>query len=252
MENEAMEVLTQEAEEAYKSGSVQCMDSREVAEIMEKEHKNLLRDIARYYKELNQLNFEPIEFFMESTYRDNHGRKYKCYLVTKKGCEFIAHKLTGIKGTKFTATYINRFHEMEDKLKENELIEIRELANQVADLKMLFQGLQNSGIITKHTESRLPKAKMRTGKLLERPTPISEDWYERNRARIYTACVEYGVKYSDIYHSILKRCAEKYDLEAANEVYRQEVGSYPRYAMDIVSYFPELAEVADEFLDSIK
>lgn len=37
-------------------------------------------------------------------------------LVTKKGCEFIAHKLTGQKGTEFTARYINRFHEMEGAL----------------------------------------------------------------------------------------------------------------------------------------
>ncbi len=39
-----------------------------------------------------------------------------CYRITKKGCEFIAHKLTGTKGTIFTARYINRFHEMEDIL----------------------------------------------------------------------------------------------------------------------------------------
>ena len=31
----------------------------------------------------------------------------------KEGCEFIAHKLTGIKGTEFTAKYIDRFHTME-------------------------------------------------------------------------------------------------------------------------------------------
>lgn len=37
-----------------------------------------------------------------------------CFMVTKKGCEFIAHKLTGQKGTEFTARYINRFHEMEE------------------------------------------------------------------------------------------------------------------------------------------
>ena len=36
------------------------------------------------------------------------------FLVTKKGCEFIAHKMTGQKGTEFTARYINRFHEMEE------------------------------------------------------------------------------------------------------------------------------------------
>ncbi len=37
---------------------------------------------------------------------------------TKKGCEFIAHKLTGIKGTEFTAKYINRFHDMEDVIQQ--------------------------------------------------------------------------------------------------------------------------------------
>lgn len=40
----------------------------------------------------------------------------KCYLITKKGCEFLAHKMTGKKGALFTATYINRFHEMEQQL----------------------------------------------------------------------------------------------------------------------------------------
>ena len=31
------------------------------------------------------------------------GKKRPCYNITKKGCEFIAHKLTGTKGTAFTA-----------------------------------------------------------------------------------------------------------------------------------------------------
>lgn len=192
-------------------------------------------------------------FFIESSYSiDGQSRKYPCYLVTKKGCEFIAHKLTGIKGTKFTATYINRFHEMEDLIKDREKTQIEELTNQVMELKTLLQDMCNGGIVEKNTGSRLPKANTRVAKLVERPAPMSENWYERNRARIYKACVEYGVKYSDIYHDILKRCAERYDLEAVNEIYHQEVGYYPKYAMDIVSYFPELAEIADKFLDSIK
>lgn len=37
-------------------------------------------------------------------------------MIYKKGCEFIAHKLTGIKGTEFTAKYINRFHQMEQTI----------------------------------------------------------------------------------------------------------------------------------------
>jgi Rha family phage regulatory protein len=93
------------------------LDSREVAEMVRKEHKNILRDIRGYYEELGQLNFEPTDFFTESQYTDKSNRQKPCYLVTKKGCEFIAHKLTGVKGTEFTAKYINRFHEMEDTIK---------------------------------------------------------------------------------------------------------------------------------------
>lgn len=94
----------------------QTLDSREVAEMIGKDHKNILRDIRGYNKELGELKIEPSDFFTESTYQSSQNKVQPCYLVTKKGCEFIAHKLTGIKGTEFTARYINRFHEMEQQL----------------------------------------------------------------------------------------------------------------------------------------
>ncbi len=94
----------------------QMLTSMEVAQMVEKEHKQILKDIRRYTQQFNEGKISPVEFFTESTYVDGKGENRPCYLVTKKGCEFIAHKLTGEKGTKFTATYINRFHEMEDEL----------------------------------------------------------------------------------------------------------------------------------------
>lgn len=90
------------------------LDSREVAEMVEKTHGNLVRDLKKYTNQLNQCKIEPVEFFQESTYKDGKGEMRTSYKVTKKGCEFIAHKLTGVKGTIFTAKYINRFHEMQD------------------------------------------------------------------------------------------------------------------------------------------
>ncbi|WP_418929221.1 Rha family transcriptional regulator [Clostridium fessum] len=90
--------------------------SIEVAEMVGKEHKELLRDIRRYGEQLGQSKIAQSDFFAESTYRNSQNKEQPCYLVTKKGCEFIAHKLTGVKGTEFTAKYINRFHEMEDAL----------------------------------------------------------------------------------------------------------------------------------------
>lgn len=94
----------------------QTLDSMEVAKMIEKEHKMLLRDLRRYTNQFNQCNIAPVDFFYESTYKDKKGETRPCYRITKKGCEFIAHKLTGVKGTIFTARYINRFHEMEDIL----------------------------------------------------------------------------------------------------------------------------------------
>ena len=92
------------------------LNSREVAEMVKKTHANLLKDIRSYINQLAEVNLHSGDFFSESNYLDVNGQSRPCYLVTKKGCEFIAHKLTGEKGTKFTATYINRFHEMEDEL----------------------------------------------------------------------------------------------------------------------------------------
>ena len=91
--------------------------SMEVAEMVGKEHSKLLRDIRTYTEQLNEANLGLVDFFQESTYIDKKGETRPCYNVTKKGCEFIAHKLTGIKGTAFTARYINRFHDMEEELK---------------------------------------------------------------------------------------------------------------------------------------
>lgn len=104
------------------------LDSREVAEMVGKKHYNLIRDIKGYVEELGELKIEFTDFFTESTYITEQNKTMPCYMVTKKGCEFIAHKLTGIKGTEFTAKYINRFHDMEQQLvKPMSAMELMEL-----------------------------------------------------------------------------------------------------------------------------
>lgn len=102
------------------------LDSREVAEMIGKDHAMLLRDLRRYEQQLNECNLAVVDFFQESTYKGGNGQDRPCYLVTKKGCEFIAHKLTGIKGTEFTAKYINRFHQMEEQLSDPRKLSVSE------------------------------------------------------------------------------------------------------------------------------
>lgn len=92
----------------------QALDSREVAELLNKRHSDLMRDIAQYEDYLSQnadLRFD--NFFVKSNYVAGTGKTYNNYLITKKGCEFLAHKMTGQKGAVFTAKYIELFHKME-------------------------------------------------------------------------------------------------------------------------------------------
>lgn len=90
--------------------------SMEVAEMVGKPHNELLKDMRRYAEQLGAVNIPQSDFFRESTYTNSQNKELPCYNVTKKGCEFIGNKLTGIKGTEFTAKYIIRFHDMEKQL----------------------------------------------------------------------------------------------------------------------------------------
>lgn len=92
----------------------QVIDSRDVAKMIGKTHKNLMRDIRSYINDLEMSSkLSPSDFFIESDYLDSMNRTKPCYLLTKQGCEFVANKLTGRKGTIFTATYVSLFNEYE-------------------------------------------------------------------------------------------------------------------------------------------
>lgn len=92
---------------------INVIDSREVAEIIDKKHYNLLRDIENYMRVLLNSKMSSDKFFIESDYTDASGKKNKCYLLTKQGCEMVANKMTGEKGILFTAEYVQAFNRME-------------------------------------------------------------------------------------------------------------------------------------------
>ena len=92
------------------------VDSREVAGMVGKEHKNLLRDIKGYEEILTGSTLSPSNFFIKDEYVDNKHERRNCYLLTKKGCDMVANKMIGTKGILFTAEYVTKFDEMEKEL----------------------------------------------------------------------------------------------------------------------------------------
>ena len=51
----------------------QTLDSMEVAEMVDKTHSNLVRDLRRYVSQFNEGEIPYVDFFKESTYKDAKG-----------------------------------------------------------------------------------------------------------------------------------------------------------------------------------
>ncbi|WP_225743340.1 phage regulatory protein/antirepressor Ant [Marinilactibacillus sp. Marseille-P9653] len=93
--------------------TTQTIESREVAEMIDRKHSELLKYIRRIIGYLAEGEIHSGSFFLESSYFDQNNQPRPCYLLSKQGCEMVANKLTGRNGTIFTAKYVQRFNEME-------------------------------------------------------------------------------------------------------------------------------------------
>lgn len=94
----------------------QVIDSRDVAQMVERPHSDLMKSIRQYVKYLAEGEISLGDFFIEGSYIDGNGQKRPNYLITKKGCDMIANKTTGKKGVLFTAAYVSAFEEMRQAL----------------------------------------------------------------------------------------------------------------------------------------
>ncbi|KOY64550.1 ORF6C domain-containing protein [Clostridium sporogenes] len=123
------------------------LDSREVAEMVEKRHSDLTRDIRTYCKYLAESKIALGEYFIESSYIDANNQERPCYLLTKMGCEMVANKMIGKKGVLFTAKYVKRFNQMEQselpKI-STELRAILMLDNKTIEIEEKVTNLENN------------------------------------------------------------------------------------------------------------
>lgn len=198
----------------------QTITSVEVAEMVEKTHANLLKDIRRYCKQLGEVNIDFSDFFKESTYCTEQKKELPCYDITKKGCEFIAHKLTGVKGTAFTARYINRFHDMEETIKQSQAA-LPEGDDPFADYY-------------------ITKAKLREGQ---------GRWFRRNNWKLKIIMERFEWTRKFLYHKILTEFSDLYDLEIVEKFYVYQFGHKPEYKMELLDCDKTLAGTATRYIN---
>lgn len=229
------------------------LTSLEVAKMMEKRHDNLVRDIQKYSKYIEESNtslglvkndesseeekfnalkievvknnqrknarvedgfIDSTEFWTDSTYLDGKGESRPYYNITKKGCEFIAHKCTGRKGTVFTARYINRFHEMEHEITGKRL-ETKEKVPNVANCQ----------------------------------APPAKNWYRKNLWKIKPCAIKMYCSEEEFLVFLFEYLNNFFDTLIAKEIYEEQTGNKLEKDVDLLDFFPDMGERAQEILN---
>ncbi|EAL0278898.1 hypothetical protein BVN19_06835 [Campylobacter coli] len=89
--------------------------SLSVAEVFNKNHKNIIRKINEFPKD----NFTKLNFEL-SKYIDSTGRILPCYKITRDGFSLLVMGFTGEKAYKWKILFIKAFNEMEKRLRNIE------------------------------------------------------------------------------------------------------------------------------------
>ncbi len=114
------------------------LSSREVAEMMEVEHKHLLRKIDGINEDFTKSKIGFSKYWTKGHYKDDSGKMNREFQITKRGCEFLAHKTTGTKGNLFTDRYMDRFEEMKEYIES----ESKKILSPKEQLKLQLQILE--------------------------------------------------------------------------------------------------------------
>lgn len=114
------------------------LSSREVAEMMEVRHDVLLKKIDGIIKDLADHKIVASKYWTKDHYKDDSGKMNREFKITKRGCEFLAHKTTGTKGNLFTDRYMDRFEEMQEYIEG----ESKKILSPKEQLKLQLQILE--------------------------------------------------------------------------------------------------------------
>ena len=95
------------------SNEIVVTSSKTVAELFEKRHDHVMRDIELLRKDVP--NF--VEMFFNHEEKDFYGRKQRVYLMNRDGLSLVAMGFNGPKAIKFKLDFIAAFNQLEDMLK---------------------------------------------------------------------------------------------------------------------------------------
>ncbi|MFM4851163.1 Rha family transcriptional regulator [Aeromonas caviae] len=126
--------------------------SRQIAELFEKEHRNVLRAIRLLEcdEEFTALNYELTDFI------DKNGDSRPEYLISKDGMVFLVMGFTGKKASQLKLLYIRAFNWMMEQLQEDQELQhlLHDFARRAA-LSVSKGSFHGQGLAQRRIEKRV-------------------------------------------------------------------------------------------------
>ena len=191
-------------------------DSRDVADMTGKDHKELLRTIRQYTSILTSAELRPLDFFIPTYYLDAKKEQRPCFLLTKKGCDMVANKMTGEKGVLFTAAYVTQFDLMEKELALPKVLSPKE---------QLMAAMQ----LTLETEKEVASLKEDVSELKEKvDNQITLDHGEQRRIQKLVATKVYEASTSEeqrkkLFSELHRELKDRFGVASYKDIKRHEL-----------------------------
>ena len=188
---------------------LKTISSREVAEMMEIRHGDLLEKIDKINKDFGNGNVRYQKYWIESTF-ENRGKQYRCFEVTKRGCEFLAHKSTGTKGNLFTDRYMDKFEEME--LVQQQTIDMTELSPSLQTFKQIFDTMVEQEIKQKQMEKDIEGIKTSLDGIQNLISLSKDNWRHDVKDIINKIAYKTGVKHKVIWDEVYNELQTRFGV----------------------------------------
>lgn len=201
---------------------INAIDSREVAEMMEVQHKDLLKKIDSINEDFGSEKVRHEKYWQESTF-ENRGKQYRNFLVTKRGCEFLAHKTTGTKGNLFTDRYMDRFEQMKEHIKNEQIVNIGELSPELQMFKQIFDTVAKQELEQKQLKKDIEDNRKELQGIREVITISTDNWRDDCNNLIKKIGIKAGGYSSiqdvrvEIYNALDKRMGVKLQTRLENK-----------------------------------
>lgn len=138
-----------------------------VAKEFGKAHAKVMRDIEN----LNCSDEFRLANFGDSSFKNEQGREFSMFTMTKDGFSFLVMGYTGKKAARFKEAYINAFNKMESEIrssvKPKSQLEILQMSiNQLVEQERRLSSVERDVAETKKEIAEMKQERIENGKLL--------------------------------------------------------------------------------------